>query len=99
MKVFLFVFNDYLGTHETLLKFLDKHPKILNWMALFNNTFLLVSEYDDETLSNMIYKRFKRTNKEMFIITEIDIETTQGLLPEFAWEFIADPEPAEESSD
>jgi len=84
MKVYLLVYDEDIR-EERLLKFLDSRKGILNWMTALPASVLLVSRQTPRQLTNLFRKNFPAAQ---FLLTELEITQTDGMLPEECWGFI-----------
>lgn len=87
-RIYLLAFNDYMGTQQSVLDFLDTRREITNWLSVLPHSVLLVSEHPMVVLRNMILAKFPNC---FFLLSEIHGSTSNGLLSKAAWDFINNP--------
>ena len=92
LKALLLVFSENLGSREIVTNYLTTLPSISNWYAIFQNAIFIVSDTPVQHLSEVLRNRFPNV---WFILTEVNPERTDGLLPPSNWHFILNPAPAE----
>ena len=88
MNVYLFAFNDLMGTQKAVTDFLDTRPEILNWCSVLPHSLLIVSERTVHQLLQIVNQAFPGRN---FLISKVSSHEINGLLPKFAWDFINYP--------
>ncbi len=88
-KLYLFNFNDSLGTREKITAHLDTNPKYIhNWYYCMTNTIFIISSYTAQQLFDFIQK-IDNQKTSRFIVSEMDSSYDyQGWLPKDAWDFI-----------
>jgi hypothetical protein len=91
MKSYILAWHPYLGEERfersKLLSKLDQIEEIQNWRANVGAVFIS-SEADEGLLSDRLHELMPNLR---FIISQIDITTTQGRADEKTWDFIRNP--------
>lgn len=88
MKVYILAFNDFMGIQKAVLDFLDTRREILNWCSVLPHSILIVSDRPIAELNQIFASQFPG---RYFLLSEIRGQTSNGLLPRFAWDFINTP--------
>ena len=86
MNTYLIAFDPSVEGHEALIDFLDSIPQIENWHTSMLSTVVVTSSLDASELTEMLRNRFPGTR---FLITGIEADTTNGVLPRATWDFLA----------
>ena len=81
----LLVFNPVHDGRRAMTAFLDALPEVIDWHALMNNAVALVSEAGTTELAERIRARFPGVR---FVITPIDPQVANGVLPRATWDFL-----------
>jgi len=87
-RIFIFAFNDLMGTQQSVLDFLDTRSEILNWLSVLPHSIFIVSDHDLYQLTRVITDNYPG---RFFVISEIKGMTSNGLLGIAAWDFINFP--------
>jgi len=84
MKTYLLIYDESIR-EKTLLSFLDSRKEILDWMTFLPSSVFLMSRHSLQHLTTIFRRKYPQAQ---FLITEIETERTDGMLPEECWEFI-----------
>jgi hypothetical protein len=85
---YLLVFDDKVGSHEKVRRFIDSRPEIVNWLSYFSNSFLIVSAKTANELTEIFLKLTKKSGRFLIVDTHTD---RNGWLPKEAWELMRHP--------
>ena len=88
MKLYVFLYNDTIGTQQSVQFFLETRREVLNWFRFAPHSFLLVSNESLQTLTVMFQNNFPGS---WFFLSEINGTTSNGILPQGYWDFINNP--------
>lgn len=90
-RCFLVGFNALSLAVQDLTAFFDTRSEIVNWYSILMGQVFVISALDAKTLNHLIVNRFP---KGLFIVAQLDPSTTDGWLPQEAWDFINQPQPS-----
>ena len=88
MRVYILAFNDFMGTQQSVLNFIDTRREILNWFSVLPHSIFFVSELECYELTHVFKSAFP---DRFFLISEIKGFTSGGLFPQAVWDFINSP--------
>lgn len=88
MKIYIFAYNDFMGTAQSVTAFLDSKKEVLNWCTFVSHSVLIVSERSLLELTQIISTAFPG---RYFFLSEIHGSTSNGYLPSWTWDFINTP--------
>ena len=88
MKLYVLVFNDYMGTQESVTAFLDSRKEVLNWCTVVPHSILIVSEKSLADLTQLFSTTYPG---RYFLLSEIQGFTSNGILQKSVWDFINNP--------
>ncbi len=88
MKIYILLYNDLMGTKQSVTAFLDSKREILNWATVTHHSVLIVSEKNVNELIQIFQNAFPGC---YFLLSEIDGRTSNGFLPSWLWDFINNP--------
>ena len=89
MKTYNISFSPLSFSMQDLLSFLDTRSEILNWYTPFSGMVIVVSNYLPNYLTKLISEKFPRNQ---FLITEANVSSIDGRLPNTAWNFLQNPQ-------
>ncbi|MBL4798971.1 MAG: hypothetical protein JKY50_16270 [Oleispira sp.] len=94
MKVYLITFYSITNTvsRESIQKYFDIRPEILNWFGVMPQAILVATECSDSIVSSLLVEHFGQGI--IFLITSADQYKTQGYINKEVWEFINNPKPS-----
>jgi hypothetical protein len=88
MKTYVLVWHGWIGDdrlkRQTILDEIDKMPSVRNWRASTGAIFIH-SDRDESILSEELRSRMPRLE---FIISAIDLDTSEGRTDRKTWDFI-----------
>lgn len=90
-RCFLVGFNALSLPVEDLTNFLDARSEVVNWYGILPGQLFVISALDAKKINRLIVERFP---KGLFLVTQMDPSTTDGWLPQEAWDFINRPQPS-----
>jgi hypothetical protein len=90
-RCFLVGFNALSLPVKDLTDFFDTREEIVNWYGILPGQIFIVSSLDARMLNHLIGDRYP---KEFFVVAQLDSASTDGWLPEDAWNFINQPQPS-----
>jgi len=76
---------------QELMDFLDTIPEVVNWLGT-TGVILLVSDMGVDALNDKIHAKFPKLG---FFILPVTSDMIGGNSTKLAWDFIANPKPAE----
>ena len=88
MKAYLLAFNDFMGTQQSVLAFLDTRKEILHWCSILPHSIIIVSELTAFQLADIFRNQFPGRH---FLISEIQGVSSDGWLPAWVWDFVNQP--------
>lgn len=88
MKAYIISFDEEDVSEDDLASYLDTRREVLNWLIPLPNTIFVVSRRDATAIARLIEKRFPGS---LFIVTEYNSRSADGLLLEDMWEFLNNP--------
>ena len=86
-KTYILVYDDKVGSRESVKSFLNKQPEIKSWRFDLPNTFYLISDLSAHDLATRLQKLTQRQEGKRFIIAHLS-DDIQGWLPRDTWDFI-----------
>ena len=87
-KAYILVYDDKVGSRESVTDFLDKRPEIKTWRFDLPNTFYLISDQSAHDLAMVLQENLTmRQEGKRFIIALLG-DDIQGWLPRETWNFI-----------
>ena len=87
---FLLAFNALTLTAGAMKDFMDGRQEILNWYSILPGQIFLVSDNSVQQLGHLFRTFFPR---QLFIVTAVDPQASDGWLPKDVWDFINQPQP------
>jgi len=84
-KLYLLIYNDFMGDRELLKRWADNSSIVITWRYDLPHCFYLVSEASASELSEDLKSILGAKGK--FLITEVS-ENRQGWLPADTWYFL-----------
>lgn len=91
MKAYIISCDEEYVSEDELASYLDTKREILNWLIPLPNTIFIISKRDAASIARLIRKRFPGS---LFIVTEYNSRSADGLLAEDMWEFLNSPKEA-----
>lgn len=67
-KLFLLVYNDEVGSRETIKKAIDECPLVITWRSDLPNSFYLISESKAKDIATALREA---TGKGKFVLAEV----------------------------
>ncbi|PRB46428.1 hypothetical protein CQ009_05170 [Pseudomonas sp. MYb2] len=67
IKLYMFIYNDEVGTASQITKILDNMPSVITWRYDMPHIIYVTSYYDAHVLSSQFESKFKANGRFMFI--------------------------------
>jgi hypothetical protein len=91
MKAYIISCDEEYLSENDLVSYLDTKREVLNWLIPMPNTIFIISKRDAGFIARLIRKKFPGG---LFIVTQYNPDSADGLLAEDMWDFLNSPKEA-----